>query len=130
HPACRRSRLGGGRAGAGARRPVRPAASEALLNPSAIEPIDCHGVPTATDTLTVRSGQVSLSVRCAGDADRPTLVLIHGYPDTQAVWSEMVERLAPRFRVITYDVRGAGGSSAPRGVSAYHLDRLADDFDA
>jgi pimeloyl-ACP methyl ester carboxylesterase len=78
----------------------------------------------------VRSGPVSLSVRCAGDADRPTLVLIHGYPDTQAVWTEMVERLAPRFRVITYDVRGAGGSSAPRAVSAYHLDRLADDFDA
>jgi pimeloyl-ACP methyl ester carboxylesterase len=87
-------------------------------------------VPTATDTLTVRSGQVSLSVRCAGDTGRPTLVLIHGYPDTQAVWSPVVDRLAPRFRVVTYDVRGAGGSTTPRGPSAYHLDRLADDFDA
>jgi pimeloyl-ACP methyl ester carboxylesterase len=78
----------------------------------------------------VRSGEVSLSVRCAGDAVRPTVVLVHGYPDTQAVWAPVVERLAARFHVVTYDVRGAGGSSAPRGRAAYHLDRLADDFDA
>jgi len=42
----------------------------------------------------------------------------------------VVERLAARFHVATYDVRGAGASSAPRGRAAYHLDRLADDFDA
>jgi pimeloyl-ACP methyl ester carboxylesterase len=78
----------------------------------------------------VRSGDVSLLVRCTGDPSRPTVVLVHGYPDTQAVWDPVVERLAPRFHVVTYDVRGAGGSSAPRGRAAYHLDRLADDFDA
>jgi pimeloyl-ACP methyl ester carboxylesterase len=87
-------------------------------------------VPTSSDSLTVRSGEVSLSVRCAGDPDRPTIILVHGYPDTQTVWASVVERLAPRFRAVTYDVRGAGASSAPRGHSAYHLDRLADDFDA
>jgi pimeloyl-ACP methyl ester carboxylesterase len=78
----------------------------------------------------VRSGEVSLLVRCAGDAGRPTVILVHGYPDTQAAWAPVAERLAPRFHVVTYDVRGAGGSSAPRGRAAYHLDRLADDFDA
>jgi pimeloyl-ACP methyl ester carboxylesterase len=87
-------------------------------------------VPTATDTLTVRSGEVSLLVRRAGDPRRPTVVLVHGYPDTQGVWTPVVQRLAARFHVVTYDVRGAGGSSAPRGRAAYHLDRLADDFDA
>jgi len=78
----------------------------------------------------VRSGEVSLNVRCAGDTGGQAIVLVHGYPDTQAVWDPVVERLAPRFRVVTYDVRGAGGSSAPRGRSAYHLDRLAGDFEA
>jgi pimeloyl-ACP methyl ester carboxylesterase len=78
----------------------------------------------------VRSGEVGLFVRSAGSPDRPTLVLIHGYPDTQTVWAPVVARLADRFHVVTYDVRGAGGSSAPRGRAAYHLDRLADDFDA
>jgi pimeloyl-ACP methyl ester carboxylesterase len=78
----------------------------------------------------VRSGEVTLLVRSAGDAARPTVVLVHGYPDTQGVWAPVVARLASRFHVVTYDVRGAGGSSAPRGHAAYHLDRLADDFDA
>ena len=41
-------------------------------------------------------------MRCAsaGDADRPTVVLVHGYPDTQAVWGSVVERLAARFHVV------------------------------
>ncbi len=78
----------------------------------------------------MRSGEVTLLVRTAGRPDRPTLVLVHGYPDTQTLWAPVVERLAGRFHVVTYDVRGAGGSSAPRGRAAYHLDRLADDFNA
>ncbi len=76
------------------------------------------------------SGDVGLCVRSAGHPDRPPIVLVHGYPDTQAVWAPVVQRLATQFHVVTYDVRGAGGSSAPRGRAAYHLDRLADDFDA
>lgn len=78
----------------------------------------------------MRSGDLDLLVHSTGPSDRPTLVLIHGYPDTQTVWAPVVARLADRFHVVTYDVRGAGGSSAPRGRAAYHLDRLADDFDA
>lgn len=78
----------------------------------------------------MRSGRVKLAVRGTGPADGPTLVLVHGYPDTQAVWDPVVARLADRFRVVTYDVRGAGASTAPRGPAAYRLDRLADDFDA
>jgi pimeloyl-ACP methyl ester carboxylesterase len=78
----------------------------------------------------VSSGDVGLCVQRAGQSDGPTLVLVHGYPDTQAVWAPVVERLATQFHVVTYDVRGAGRSSAPRGPAAYHLDRLADDFDA
>jgi pimeloyl-ACP methyl ester carboxylesterase len=87
-------------------------------------------VPTASDTQTVRSGEIELLVRTAGPPDRPTLVLVHGYPDTQTAWAPVVAQLADRFHVVTYDVRGAGGSSAPRGRAAYHLDRLCDDFDA
>ncbi len=78
----------------------------------------------------MRSGEVALLVRTAGDRGHPTVVLIHGYPDTQMAWAPVVERLATRFHVVTYDVRGAGGSSAPRGRAAYRLERLADDFDA
>ncbi len=58
------------------------------------------------------------------------VVLVHGYPDTKEVWNPVMERLAARYHVIAYDVRGAGGSTAPRGPGAYRLDRLADDFAA
>ncbi|MGZ4165880.1 MAG: alpha/beta fold hydrolase [Solirubrobacteraceae bacterium] len=82
------------------------------------------------DTRTVRSRDVSLAVTRAGDPAGPTLVLVHGYPDTKEVWAPVIERLAAGFHVIAYDVRGAGGSSAPRGPAAYGMARLADDFEA
>jgi pimeloyl-ACP methyl ester carboxylesterase len=85
-------------------------------------------VPTATQHWAVRAGGVSLAALTAGDPARPAVVLIHGYPDTKEVWGPVLDRLAPDFRVIAYDVRGAGGSSAPRGPAAYDLARLADDF--
>jgi pimeloyl-ACP methyl ester carboxylesterase len=79
---------------------------------------------------TVRSGAVSLAVAEAGEPARPTVVMIHGYPDTKAVWVPMMERLAPDFHVVAYDVRGAGASSVPGPAEAYDLARLADDFAA
>jgi pimeloyl-ACP methyl ester carboxylesterase len=76
----------------------------------------------------VVSGAVSLAVTTAGDPTRPVVVLVHGYPDTKEIWGAVIERLAPDFHVIAYDVRGAGASSAPRGPAAYDLSLLADDF--
>ncbi|HEU5030152.1 MAG TPA: alpha/beta fold hydrolase, partial [Spirillospora sp.] len=58
----------------------------------------------------VRSGGIELAVRERGEGNRPAVVLVHGYPDTGAMWDDVAERLAGRFRVIAYDVRGAGGS--------------------
>src|SRR4029077_15135298 len=63
---------------------------------------------------TVRSDGVELAVREAGDPSRPIVVLVHGYPDTSALWQPVFERLEPRYHVVTYDVRGAGASSTPR----------------
>ena len=77
---------------------------------------------------TVASGGVDLAVIEAGDPARPTLVLVHGYPDTKEIWDGVLERLARRYHVVAYDVRGAGASSAPRGPAAYDFERLADDF--
>jgi pimeloyl-ACP methyl ester carboxylesterase len=73
---------------------------------------------------------VTLAVASAGDPSAPPVVLIHGYPDTKAVWEPVMEALADEFHVVAYDVRGAGASSAPRGPAAYDIARLAGDFDA
>jgi pimeloyl-ACP methyl ester carboxylesterase len=85
-------------------------------------------VPTATQHWAVRSSCVSLAAVTAGDPAAPTVVLIHGYPDTKEVWRPVLDRLAPEFYVIAYDVRGAGASTAPHGPAAYDLARLAEDF--
>ncbi len=79
---------------------------------------------------TVARDGVTLAVLEAGDRARPTIVLVHGYPDTKEVWAPVIERLAPEFHVVAYDVRGAGASSAPRGPAAYGIDALGADFAA
>ncbi|KVT44421.1 alpha/beta fold hydrolase [Burkholderia multivorans] len=82
------------------------------------------------DMLTVRSGDVKLAVYVSGPRRAPPLILVHGYPDSAAVWAPIRARLAGRYRVIAYDVRGAGASDAPRHRADYALARLADDLKA
>ena len=81
-------------------------------------------------TRTVYSGEVELAVAEGGDSRRPTVVFIHGYPDTKELWDEVLARLGRRYHLVAYDVRGAGASSRPRGPAAYDLARLADDLEA
>jgi pimeloyl-ACP methyl ester carboxylesterase len=47
--------------------------------------------------------------------DGPPLVLVHGSWDSHAVWDQVAERLADRFRVISYDRRGHTRSRCPSG---------------
>lgn len=82
------------------------------------------------DTLVVEAGDVRLAVYVSGPREAPPLVLVHGYPDSAAVWEPMRAQLDGRYRVITYDVRGAGASEAPSGRAAYRLERLASDLAA
>ncbi|MET9292190.1 SDR family oxidoreductase [Streptomyces sp. NPDC003077] len=77
----------------------------------------------------VRTGGVELSVAELGDPDRPTVVLVHGYPDSKEVWSRVAPGLAERFHVVLYDVRGCGRSTAPVPLrGGFTLEKLTDDF--
>ncbi|MGA6219274.1 SDR family oxidoreductase [Streptomyces umbrinus] len=77
----------------------------------------------------VRTGGVELCVAELGDPAQPTVVLVHGYPDSKEVWSEVAARLAGHFHVVLYDVRGHGRSSAPRPLrGGFTLEKLTDDF--
>ncbi|MEU4267799.1 SDR family oxidoreductase [Streptomyces sp. NPDC026092] len=77
----------------------------------------------------VRTGGIELCVAELGDADRPTVLLVHGYPDSKEVWSEVAHRLAERFHVVLYDVRGHGRSTAPTPLrGGFTLEKLTDDF--
>ncbi|HEX2131741.1 MAG TPA: SDR family oxidoreductase [Actinophytocola sp.] len=78
----------------------------------------------------VESGGVRLAVGERGDPAAPTVVLVHGYPDNSRVWDGVAERLGERFHVVTYDVRGHGESSAPRGRGGYRMGELVRDLHA
>jgi pimeloyl-ACP methyl ester carboxylesterase len=71
-----------------------------------------------------------LAVYEEGNGGGPIVVFVHGWPDSHVVWDGVAELLAGDYRIIRYDNRGAGASSVPESVSAYALDRLADDFEA
>ena len=45
----------------------------------------------------------------------PPVVLLHGYPQTYAMWHLVVPRLAESFTVVATDLRGYGDSSKPEG---------------
>ncbi|MGQ4268682.1 SDR family oxidoreductase [Nocardiopsis changdeensis] len=79
--------------------------------------------------VTAPDGQ-RLAVRTTGPADRPVLLLVHGYPDNSSVWDALVAELAGEYRIAAYDVRGAGRSTAPGTRAGYRLDRLAADVAA
>ncbi|WP_447038611.1 SDR family oxidoreductase [Streptomyces sp. DSM 118878] len=79
----------------------------------------------------VRTGGVELCVAELGDPERPTVVLVHGYPDSKEVWTEVAGRLAAGgdFHVVLYDVRGHGRSTAPKPLrGGFTLEKLTDDF--
>lgn len=84
--------------------------------------------PGAVRGRRVRSGALSLAVYEQGDPADPTVLLVHGYPDTHAVWDDVAADLAADHHVVRYDVRGAGDSNAPRTTEEYRLELLAQDL--
>ncbi|MCH7387533.1 alpha/beta fold hydrolase [Acinetobacter modestus] len=78
----------------------------------------------------VHSGNICLAAYHWGhlDADRETIVLVHGYPDAADVWQLVAECLAADFNVVAYDVRGTGLSDIPETTQGYAFDYLVQDL--
>ena len=56
---------------------------------------------------------VTINYRQGGSG--PPLLLLHGYPQTHAIWHKIADQLAERFTVVAADLRGYGDSSKPEG---------------
>ena len=65
-------------------------------------------------TGSVDVGEVELAYRIDG-AGEETLVLVNGLADTKETWELQLGAFAERYRVVSYDNRGVGESSAPAG---------------
>ncbi|MCT9932367.1 alpha/beta hydrolase [Planotetraspora sp. A-T 1434] len=70
-------------------------------------------VPAGFTERKVRVGGVGINYVRGGHG--PTLVLVHGYPQTWYEWREILPELAKHYTVIAPDLRGAGRSDAPSG---------------
>lgn len=56
---------------------------------------------------------VTIHALTAGDG--PPLLLLHGHPQTSAIWHRVAPALAQRFTLVLADLRGYGDSSKPAG---------------
>lgn len=54
----------------------------------------------------------TINYRLLGQSGQPLLVLAHPLGMTQAVWDDLLPALLPRFRILTWDLPGHGGSAA------------------
>ena len=59
----------------------------------------------------IDAGEATIRVRRGGSG--PPLLLLHGNPQTHAMWHEVAPRLAEHFTVVATDLRGYGDSSKP-----------------
>jgi haloacetate dehalogenase len=60
---------------------------------------------------TIETDEVAIRLRHGGTG--PPLLLLHGFPQTHAMWSKIAPRLAREFHVVCPDLRGYGGSGKP-----------------
>ncbi len=79
--------------------------------------------------MIVNANGVDLYVGTHGDG--VPVLLLHGWPDSSALWRNQVPFLAANgFRAITPDLRGFGQSSRPAGKDSYKLHNSVADVAA
>lgn len=58
-----------------------------------------------------------VTIHAVVGGDGPPLLLLHGHPQTHAIWHKVAPTLAQRFTVVACDLRGYGDSSKPAGAA-------------
>lgn len=77
--------------------------------------------------MKIKANGIDVEYSIEGDSESEALlVMSHSLATTRLVFEPQAEHLTGRFRILGYDTRGHGGSSAPAGE--YTLDQLADDL--
>ncbi len=82
--------------------------------------------------FSIQRNGVSLKGRTAlaAPSQGPPLLLVHGHPQTHAMWHKVAPHLAKRFKLVLLDLRGYGDSSRPESDAqhaAYSKREMAKD---
>jgi haloacetate dehalogenase len=65
--------------------------------------------------FTVTSDDGPIDIACQVGGSGPALLLLHGFPQTKAIWHQVAPALAKHYTVVAADLRGYGASSKPHG---------------
>ncbi len=65
----------------------------------------------------IRTSGATINLRIGGSGS--PVLLLHGYPQTHAMWHKVAPQLARDYTVICADLRGYGDSSKPRGIPGH-----------
>jgi haloacetate dehalogenase len=78
---------------------------------------------------TIRTSGARIATEFGGEG--PPVLLLHGYPETHAMWHKVGPELARDYTVVCPDLRGYGDSSKPKGLpdhSNYSKRAMAKDM--
>lgn len=79
-----------------------------------------------SERFTVNAGGAALSVRIDGNAALPWLILSNSLATDMTMWEPQIEALSALRRIVRYDTRGHGQSSAIAGP--YSFEQLVGDI--
>ena len=66
-----------------------------------------------------------INYELTGSPDLPVVVMSHPLGGSLEIWDSQIDALSSHFRILRYDTRGHGGTSAPNGP--YSMDTLVVD---
>jgi pimeloyl-ACP methyl ester carboxylesterase len=76
-----------------------------------------------------RPDGTQLHVEVRGRHDGPTLVFTHGWSLESTIWTQVVDLLGSRFRIVVWDLPGLGRSKGPANGD-YRIEKMAGDLNA
>lgn len=76
---------------------------------------------------TIHNNGIDVAFFIQGRSDAPTLLLVHGWPDSHHLWDGVIPHLRDRFRCVAIDSRGAGETTNPKSYKDFALTEIASD---
>jgi pimeloyl-ACP methyl ester carboxylesterase len=106
-----------------------PAASAHASAASSPAPTACSLNPAPPAGFTEHKIQVGgIGINYVRGGHGPTLLLLHGYPQTWYSWDDILPALARHYTVVAPDLPGAGLSEAPADAADYTKKAMAADI--
>ncbi|MEM7270132.1 MAG: alpha/beta fold hydrolase, partial [Pseudomonadota bacterium] len=75
----------------------------------------------------IEAGGLRFHCLIGGDASKPLLLMLHGFPEYSGGYEELIERLSADYYCVAPDQRGYNTSDKPEGVGEYVAGKLAED---